>query len=105
MRTDTLAGPVRKVRRPLLLLLGAVAAFVVAWSLFVPPFQVPDEQAHFGYVQSLAERHERPHGGGRNSPRHLSTEEKVARGWIDEAGNQLVEFKTPEQGAATTGRP
>src|SRR5438270_3394852 len=78
MRTDTLAGPVRKVPRPLFLLLGAVAAFVVAWSLFVPPFQVPDEQAHFGYVQSLAERHKRPHGGGRNSPRHLSTEEETA---------------------------
>jgi NAD(P)-dependent dehydrogenase (short-subunit alcohol dehydrogenase family) len=44
------------------------------------------------------------HPGGIWTPlqRHLSTEEKVARGWIDEAGNQLVEFKTPEQGAATT---
>src|SRR5207249_10788954 len=62
-RTDTLAGPVRKVPPPLLLLLGAVAAFVVAWSLFVPPLQVPDEQAHYGYVQSLVEKHKRPKGG------------------------------------------
>src|SRR5438067_5046943 len=78
MRTDTLAGPVRKVPRPLLLLLGAVLAFVVAWALFVPPLQVPDEQAHYGYVQSLVERHKRPHGGGRNAPRKLSTEEETA---------------------------
>ena len=78
MRTDTLAGPVRKVPRPLLLLLGAVLAFVVAWSLFVPPLQVPDEQAHYGYVQSLVEKHKRPKGGGRNTPRQLSTEEEAA---------------------------
>jgi hypothetical protein len=26
----------------------------------------------------------------------------IERGWIDEAGNYLVRFKTPEQGAATT---
>jgi NAD(P)-dependent dehydrogenase (short-subunit alcohol dehydrogenase family) len=44
------------------------------------------------------------HPGGIWTPlqRHLSHEEKVARGWIDEDGNQLVQFKTPEQGAATT---
>jgi 4-amino-4-deoxy-L-arabinose transferase-like glycosyltransferase len=69
---------VRKVPRPLLLLLGAVATFVVAWALFVPPLQVPDEQAHFGYVQSLIEDGKRPNGGGRNAERHLSREEELA---------------------------
>ncbi|MDT0310416.1 SDR family NAD(P)-dependent oxidoreductase [Streptomyces sp. DSM 44917] len=34
--------------------------------------------------------------------RHMSTEEMVDRGWIDEAGNHVnPDFKTPEQGAAT----
>jgi len=28
----------------------------VAWSLIVPPFQVPDENAHYAYVQQVAER-------------------------------------------------
>ncbi len=44
------------------------------------------------------------HPGGIMTPlqRHLSREEHIARGWIDEAGNYLVNFKTPEQGAATT---
>lgn len=66
------------VPRPLLLLLGAIATFVVAWALFVPPLQVPDEQAHFGYVQSLVEDGKRPNGGGRNAERHLSREEELA---------------------------
>ena len=41
--------------------------------------------------------------GGIMTPlqRHLSREEMVGFGWIDAAGNPLVAFKTPEQGAAT----
>jgi len=44
------------------------------------------------------------HPGGIWTPlqRHLSQEEKIERGWIDQDGNVLVKFKSPEQGAATT---
>ncbi|MFI5590313.1 SDR family NAD(P)-dependent oxidoreductase [Amycolatopsis sp. NPDC051758] len=44
------------------------------------------------------------HPGGIMTPlqRHLSRAEMVERGWMDEAGTMLMEFKTPEQGAATT---
>jgi NAD(P)-dependent dehydrogenase (short-subunit alcohol dehydrogenase family) len=44
------------------------------------------------------------HPGGIMTPlqRHLSREEMQASGWIDEDGRVLVEFKTPEQGAATS---
>jgi len=44
------------------------------------------------------------HPGGIMTPlqRHLSREEMQASGWIDENGKVLVQFKTPEQGAATT---
>jgi NAD(P)-dependent dehydrogenase (short-subunit alcohol dehydrogenase family) len=43
------------------------------------------------------------HPGGIMTPlqRHLDRGEMVERGWIDEDGNPLVEFKTPGQGAAT----
>jgi NAD(P)-dependent dehydrogenase (short-subunit alcohol dehydrogenase family) len=43
------------------------------------------------------------HPGGIMTPlqRHLDRAEMVERGWIDEDGTPLVEFKTPEQGAAT----
>ncbi len=46
---------VREVPRPLALLLGATAILGVAWALFTPAWQSPDEQSHFGYVQTLAE--------------------------------------------------
>jgi NAD(P)-dependent dehydrogenase (short-subunit alcohol dehydrogenase family) len=43
------------------------------------------------------------HPGGIMTPlqRHLDRAEMIERGWFDEDGNMLVEFKTPEQGAAT----
>ncbi|SEG87276.1 NAD(P)-dependent dehydrogenase, short-chain alcohol dehydrogenase family [Nonomuraea solani] len=43
------------------------------------------------------------HPGGILTPlqRHLPREEMVAAGWIDADGNTLLDFKTPEQGAAT----
>jgi NAD(P)-dependent dehydrogenase (short-subunit alcohol dehydrogenase family) len=44
------------------------------------------------------------HPGGIMTPlqRHLSRDEMQAAGWFDEDGNPVGEFKTPEQGAATT---
>src|SRR5436305_1307705 len=44
------------------------------------------------------------HPGGIRTPlqRHLTIEEMVAAGWIDEQGNLIATgFKAPEQGAAT----
>ena len=41
--------------RPLTLLLVAVAVLGATWALLVPPGQAPDEPAHIGYVQVLAE--------------------------------------------------
>lgn len=45
----------RAVPRPLAVLLGAVLLLGLCWALLTPPFQAPDEQSHFGYVQSLVE--------------------------------------------------
>ncbi|MBS0410530.1 MAG: SDR family NAD(P)-dependent oxidoreductase [Proteobacteria bacterium] len=44
------------------------------------------------------------HPGGIMTPlqRHLTREEMMAFGWIDEAGNVAQGFKTPEQGASTS---
>ncbi|MEA2368258.1 MAG: hypothetical protein QOH38_976 [Thermoleophilaceae bacterium] len=47
----------------------------VAWALFVPPWQSPDETQHFAYLQSLAERFELPGQAGR--PRY-SSEHRLA---------------------------
>jgi hypothetical protein len=35
----------------------------LAWSLIVPPFEVPDENAHYAYVAQVAERGTLPHPG------------------------------------------
>ncbi|MDQ3936492.1 MAG: DUF2142 domain-containing protein, partial [Actinomycetota bacterium] len=51
------------LRSPLTPLLGVVAILVLAWSVAVPPFQVPDEVGHFAYVQSIAEGQGRPDQG------------------------------------------
>ena len=52
-----------RIPRPLAGLLIAVALFGIAWALLVPPFQAPDEDSHFAYVQTLAEQHALPGSG------------------------------------------
>lgn len=49
---------------------------MVAWALVVPPFLGPDEDAHFGYVQSLSVHHERP--PGQRDGKFVSTEVLIA---------------------------
>lgn len=55
-RIRTLRRAVTAVPAPLAALLAIVAIAGVAWALFVPPWQSPDEGAHFAYAQSIAER-------------------------------------------------
>jgi hypothetical protein len=55
------ARPGRRASRlTLAALLGAVLVLVLAWALLLPPWQGPDSTAHFAYVQTLAERGQRP---------------------------------------------
>ena len=53
----------RRVPRPLVLVLLVTALFGVAWALIVPAWGNPDEDAHFAYTQTLAERQELPGKG------------------------------------------
>src|SRR6185295_8082289 len=66
----------RRVPVPLVALLGAVAIAGVAWALFLPPWQSPDENSHFGYAQLLAERFELPGKAGKPL---FSTEQLLAQ--------------------------
>ena len=50
----------RRVPRPLALLLAVAALLVLAWTFTTTPFQGPDEPEHFGYAQQLAETGHRP---------------------------------------------
>jgi 4-amino-4-deoxy-L-arabinose transferase-like glycosyltransferase len=46
-------------------LLAVSALLALTWATVLPAFQAPDEQSHFSYVQSLAERHALPGVAGR----------------------------------------
>lgn len=58
----------------------------VCWSLIMPPFQVPDEQDHFAYVQQLAETGHLPSRAGRQ----YSDEEIVA---LQDLAHPRVRFR------------
>ncbi len=66
-RSPQTTGQRQRLRR---LPWAARACFVVAlanglaWSLITPPFEVPDENAHYAYVAQLAERGRLPHLAG-----------------------------------------
>lgn len=65
-------------RRPpagLVGLLAIVLTFGVVWALVVPPWQSPDEVAHFAYVQNLAENLALPGQIGRSE---VSSDQRVA---------------------------
>src|SRR3954452_4686339 len=60
----------RKLRlpSPLLLLLAVTFLLGLAWVAATPPLQGPDEEAHLGYVQYLAETGNAPSGAGPGTP-------------------------------------
>jgi 4-amino-4-deoxy-L-arabinose transferase-like glycosyltransferase len=63
-------------------LLAIAAIQVAAWIVVLPPFQGPDEEAHFAYVQHLAETGDPPErspGNGRN----FSQEQSEAMKWAN----------------------
>ena len=89
------ARPRRRLHRipvPLAALLAVVFLFSVAWSLAVPPGQIPDESHHIQYTQTIAERHELPGDG----PGAFSTEEDVALRTALRGGITFNLEKSPE---------
>jgi 4-amino-4-deoxy-L-arabinose transferase-like glycosyltransferase len=79
--------------RSLLFLLAAVMLIGAAWALFVPPFQSPDENSHFAYAQTLAERFELP-GNGKGL--YSSTEQQLAMSWSNADQAAQVTATKPE---------
>jgi 4-amino-4-deoxy-L-arabinose transferase-like glycosyltransferase len=61
------------------------------WSLLIPPLQGPDEQAHFAYVQQLAENGSLPNGSGEEN---FSPEELKAQNDL-EFGETILNPATP----------
>jgi 4-amino-4-deoxy-L-arabinose transferase-like glycosyltransferase len=73
----------------------------VAWALFVPPFQAPDENSHFGYAQELAEDFELPGQAGRKV---FSTEQQLAHDRSNSEQAAAVSQTKPEWSEAAEER-
>jgi hypothetical protein len=71
----------RRVPRPLVLILAVAMLLSLAWNLALPAFQGPDEDAHFAYVQHLAETGQLPTASGGESP--VSTQEHDALDYLN----------------------
>jgi 4-amino-4-deoxy-L-arabinose transferase-like glycosyltransferase len=58
----------RRIPRPLALLLAVAALLSVAWTFTLAPMQGPDEPEHFNYAQHLAETGKKPTPAGGDHP-------------------------------------
>jgi hypothetical protein len=81
---------------PLTALLVFAFLQAVAWTIVIPAFQAPDEDAHFAYVQQLVENHRVPNTTNPGSP--YSTEFVGATTW----GNLEPTRGAPEARTAWT---
>jgi hypothetical protein len=81
---------------PLTALLVFAFLQAVAWTIVIPAFQAPDEDAHFAYVQQLVEHHRVPNTTNPGSP--YSTDFIIASGW----GNLEPTRGAPEARTAWT---
>ena len=86
--------PWTRVPVPLRWLVAAALLAGVSWALLVPPWQAPDEDAHFAYVQTVAELGRLPRDDGRRAlDAAKSTEQdlaEVASGYRD-SGQRIEE--------------
>jgi hypothetical protein len=83
----------------------AALANGLAWSLIVPPFEVPDENAHYAYVQQIAERGTLPHliaHEGRLSPAEDAALSTIGFFWMVGERNNPAPFTQPQQRAIET---
>lgn len=78
--------------RGLALLLGIVAVLGVSWVLIVPPWQSPDEVAHFAYAQSLAESFALPGQAGRPE---VSSDQSSADGAVGASRGAFFPMTSP----------
>jgi 4-amino-4-deoxy-L-arabinose transferase-like glycosyltransferase len=71
----------RRPPAPLLALLAVVALLTTASALVTPPWQSPDEPAHFSYVQTIGEQGRLPGGKGHEVSTQLSRAAEVTN-WV-----------------------
>jgi hypothetical protein len=94
------APAVRRIRgrvpRELALLLLVVALAGLTWAIVMPPWGAPDEDVHFAYTQTLAERHELP-GGPQQG---VSTEQRLSMDVTNTDQVVFFDFAKPDWSAS-----
>jgi 4-amino-4-deoxy-L-arabinose transferase-like glycosyltransferase len=86
-----------RVPRELMLLLLVVAVAGCTWALLDTPWGAPDEDVHFAYTQSLAERHELPGRG----PQEVSSEQRFSMNAVNT--DEVVFFQTAKPDWSESG--
>jgi 4-amino-4-deoxy-L-arabinose transferase-like glycosyltransferase len=80
----------------------------LAWSMIVPPFEVPDENAHFAYVQQVAERGTLPRQAAVEGPLSPSEDAMLSAlnlyGVIGEPHNPAPFYELQEEGIQALAR-
>lgn len=74
------------------LLLIVALVKTLAWSLYIPLWQFPDEQAHFGHVAYLAEGGTLPMGRKNDQNEEVVTSEEILGTVRDENGNNRYTY-------------
>jgi Predicted membrane protein (DUF2142) len=90
-RSALLAEMLRHVPRAAWICAVVAILNAVCWSILIPPLQGPDEQAHFAYVQQLAENGSLPTG---SAEENFSPEELAAMRDL-EFGETILNPATP----------
>jgi 4-amino-4-deoxy-L-arabinose transferase-like glycosyltransferase len=85
-------GKLTIVPASLAALIAVVVIVGLTWALLVPPWQSPDEVAHFAYVQSLAERFALPGAANRAD---VSTDQQVADTTVGASRGAFFPQSTP----------
>jgi len=91
-----------RVPTPLKWLLGTVALAGIAWVFVVPPWQVPDEDAHFAYVETVAELGRRPSQEVRPA---LEAQKSSEQDRAERASGFLRSYQRPEAHPEWAARP
>lgn len=80
------------MKRILLWLLLAIIFKTLVWSLFVPLWHTPDEQAHFGHVAYLAEGGQLPMGRNKDLTEEIALSEQLLGTYRNKYGNNQFTY-------------
>lgn len=80
------------MKRLFIWLLLTVLVISLAWSLFIPLWQFPDEQAHFGHVAYLAEGGQLPMGRNKDLTEEIATSEQLLGTYRNKYGNNQFTY-------------